>query len=116
MSLIVTDHDLRGDPGDRPGCPGGPGTAEPDRPPAALTFVELDSARNGRLGRRGRAVDADIVDRSQTTEYLNRTYESRKQPGLRLRLWINLFQLWQPICGTRRKSAFPPAGGPRSNR
>ena len=34
-------------------------------------------------------VDADIVDRAQTTEYLNRTYESRKQPGLRLRLWIN---------------------------
>jgi EpsI family protein len=34
-------------------------------------------------------VDADIVARSQTTEYLNRTYESRKQPGLRIRLWIN---------------------------
>ncbi len=34
-------------------------------------------------------VDADIVDRAQTTEYLNRTYESRKLPGLRLRLWIN---------------------------
>jgi Protein of unknown function (DUF3485) len=34
-------------------------------------------------------VDADIVERAQTTEYLNRTYENRKQPGLRLRLWIN---------------------------
>lgn len=34
-------------------------------------------------------VDADIVDRSQTTEYLNRVYESRRQPGLRLRVWIN---------------------------
>ncbi len=34
-------------------------------------------------------VDPDIVERAQTTEYLNRTYESRKQPGLRLRLWIN---------------------------
>lgn len=34
-------------------------------------------------------VDPDIVERAQTTEYLNRTYESRKQPGLRLRLWVN---------------------------
>ncbi len=34
-------------------------------------------------------VDPDIVERAQTTEFLNRTYESRKQPGLRLRLWIN---------------------------
>jgi Protein of unknown function (DUF3485) len=34
-------------------------------------------------------VDPDIIDRAQTTEYLNRTYESRKLPGLRLRLWIN---------------------------
>jgi Protein of unknown function (DUF3485) len=34
-------------------------------------------------------VDPDIIARAQTTEYLNRTYESRKQPGLRLRLWIN---------------------------
>jgi hypothetical protein len=31
----------------------------------------------------------DIVERAQTTEYLNRAYESRKQPGLRLKLWIN---------------------------
>jgi hypothetical protein len=34
-------------------------------------------------------VDVDIVERSQTTEHLNRTYESSKQPGVRLRLWIN---------------------------
>lgn len=34
-------------------------------------------------------VAADIVERAQTTEYLNRVYESRKQPGLQLTLWIN---------------------------
>jgi len=34
-------------------------------------------------------VDPDIVERAQTTEYLNRTYESRRQPGLKLRLWVN---------------------------
>jgi len=31
----------------------------------------------------------DIVERAQTTKYLNRVYESRTQPGLRLTLWIN---------------------------
>ncbi len=34
-------------------------------------------------------VAPDIVDRAQTTDYLNRVYESRTQPGLRLTLWIN---------------------------
>ena len=34
-------------------------------------------------------VAPDIVDRAQTTAYLNRVYESRTQPGLRLTLWIN---------------------------
>ena len=34
-------------------------------------------------------VAPDIVERAQTTEYLNRVYESRTQPGLRLTLWIN---------------------------
>ena len=34
-------------------------------------------------------VDPDIVFRAQTTEYLNRIYESRNHPGLSLRLWIN---------------------------
>jgi Protein of unknown function (DUF3485) len=34
-------------------------------------------------------VDSDLVERAQTTEYLNRSYENRKLPGLRLRLWIN---------------------------
>jgi hypothetical protein len=34
-------------------------------------------------------VAADILERAQTTEYLNRVYESRKLPGLQLTLWIN---------------------------
>jgi EpsI family protein len=34
-------------------------------------------------------VDPDIVERSQTTEYLNRAYESPKHPGMTMRLWIN---------------------------
>src|SRR5271170_3062990 len=38
---------------------------------------------------RDEKVDPDIVFRAQTTEYLNRIYESRNHPGLSLRLWIN---------------------------
>jgi EpsI family protein len=38
---------------------------------------------------RDEPLDADIVERAQTTEYINRIYESRKQPGFGLRLWLN---------------------------
>ena len=34
----------------------------------------------------------EIIERAQTTEYLNRIYKSRVQPGLRLTLWINYSQ------------------------
>ncbi|MGA2700416.1 MAG: EpsI family protein [Isosphaeraceae bacterium] len=34
-------------------------------------------------------VAPDIIERAQTTEYLNRVYKSRTQPGLQLTLWIN---------------------------
>lgn len=36
-----------------------------------------------------RPVDQNLVERSQTTEYVSRSYESRKYPGLRLELWMN---------------------------
>ncbi len=35
------------------------------------------------------AIDPEIVERAQTTEYLNRVYESPRHPGRRMRLWIN---------------------------
>jgi hypothetical protein len=58
------------------------------RPPLrrSLTSIPLDL---GDWVGKDEPVAADIVDRAQTTEYLSRTYESRKLPGLRLRLWIN---------------------------
>lgn len=34
-------------------------------------------------------VAADIIEHAETTEYLNRVYESRTRPGLQLKLWIN---------------------------
>jgi EpsI family protein len=52
----------------------------------SLASIPLDM---GDWAGKDEPVDDDIVARAQTTEYLNRTYENRKQPGLRLRLWIN---------------------------
>ena len=64
------------------------GSTRPSGPPLrrSLASIPLDI---GDWAGKDEPVDADIVERAQTTEYLNRTYESRKQPGLRLRLWIN---------------------------
>jgi EpsI family protein len=59
-----------------------------ERPPlrASLASIPMDL---GDWAGRDEPVRADIVERAQTTEYLNRVYESRKHPGLRLTLWIN---------------------------
>jgi hypothetical protein len=54
------------------------------RQPLASIPIEL-----GDWVGRDESVDPDILFRSQTTEYLNRIYESRNHPGLSLRLWIN---------------------------
>jgi EpsI family protein len=54
------------------------------RMPLASIPLEL-----GNWAGRDEPVDSDIIERAQTTEYLNRTYDSRTQAGLSLRLWIN---------------------------
>jgi EpsI family protein len=54
------------------------------RRPLASIPMEL-----GQWTGRDETVDAEIVERAQATEHVNRTYESRNWPGLRLRLWIN---------------------------
>jgi hypothetical protein len=58
------------------------------RPPLLRSLHSIPLVMGDWVGK-DEPVDADIVDRSQTTEYLNRVYESRKQPGVRLRVWIN---------------------------
>jgi len=59
-----------------------------ERPPLRrpLASIPMDLAD---WAGRDEPVEPDIVERAQTTEYLNRTYESRRQPGLSLRLWVN---------------------------
>jgi EpsI family protein len=59
-----------------------------DRPALLRPLASLPMELGAWTGR-DEKVDADIVERAQTTEYLNRTYESRKRPGLSVRLWIN---------------------------
>ena len=59
-----------------------------ERPPLRKPLASIPMELGDWIGR-DEQVDPDIVERAQTTEYLNRIYESRKQPGLSLRLWIN---------------------------
>lgn len=59
-----------------------------DRPPLA---GDLDAIPKG-LGRwvgRDEPVEADILDRSQADDWLNRVYEDSTRPGRRVSLWIN---------------------------
>jgi EpsI family protein len=59
-----------------------------ERPPLSRALVSIPFQLGDWIGR-DEPLDPDIVDRAQTTEYLNRTYESRRQPGFKIRLWVN---------------------------
>jgi hypothetical protein len=59
-----------------------------ERPPLRGSLTAIPMELGDWVGRTEPVAD-EIVERAQTTEYLNRVYESRKQPGLRLTLWIN---------------------------
>jgi hypothetical protein len=59
-----------------------------ERPPLRRELSSLPMELGEWLGK-DEPVDPDIVERSQTTEYLNRAYESPRHPGLVIRLWIN---------------------------
>jgi hypothetical protein len=58
------------------------------RPPLLRPLLSIPLEMENWVGK-DEPVEADIVERAQTTEYLSRTYESRKQPGLAVKLWIN---------------------------
>jgi EpsI family protein len=62
-----------------------------DRPALLLPLASIPMDLGDWSGR-DEPVAPDIVEQSQTTEYLSRTYESRKQAGLSVRLWINYSQ------------------------
>jgi hypothetical protein len=64
------------------------GVNQTERPPLRRPLSSLPLELGDWVGR-DEPVDPDIVERAQTTEYLNRIYESRTRPGMRLTLWIN---------------------------
>lgn len=59
-----------------------------ERPPLERALRSLPFQLGDWIGR-DEPLDPQIVDRAQTTEYLNRIYESPKEPGLAIRLWVN---------------------------
>ena len=71
-----------------PRRPGSRGSARPSGRPSAGRWRRSPWSWETGSGRTSRSPPT-IVERAQTTEYLNRVYENRKQPGLRLTLWIN---------------------------
>ena len=59
-----------------------------ERPPLRRPLKEIPMELGNWRGR-NEDIAPELVERAQTTEYLNRVYESRIQPGLQLTLWIN---------------------------
>jgi Protein of unknown function (DUF3485) len=59
-----------------------------ERPPLRLSLETLPMALEGWSGK-SEAIDPDILERSQATECLSRTYTNPKFPGVPLSLWIN---------------------------
>jgi len=73
------------------------------------------------------AVAPDIVERAQTTDYLNREYVDRRNPGRRLTLWINYSEQgtnlrhtpeiclpssgWEKVESQTRELAIPAGSG-----
>lgn len=59
-----------------------------DRPPLRRPLASLPLELGDWVGR-DEPMDPHILKESQADDYLNRIYESRKDPGKRLALWIN---------------------------
>jgi EpsI family protein len=92
------------------------------RPLATLPLVLGDWAGTDQ------PADPDIVERAQTTEYLNRSYQNLKRPGLKVQLWVNYSRQgtnlrhtpticlpsggWTNIESQTRELAIPVAGAP----
>jgi hypothetical protein len=64
------------------------GVSRPPRPPLRRPLSGLPMEIGDWVGV-DQPVSDDIVRRAQSTEYLSRVYESRKRPGVMLRLWVN---------------------------
>lgn len=59
-----------------------------ERPPLREPLSTLPLELEGWIGV-DKPADPEIIERSQATQYLNRVYESRANPGVKFSLWIN---------------------------
>jgi len=101
-----------------------------ERPSPRRPLSTIPMELNGWVGR-DEAMDPDIVERAQTTEYINRIYESREHPGVKFTLWINYSVKgdnlrhtpeicfpsggWEKIESQTRELALPVDGGGEMN-
>jgi EpsI family protein len=97
-----------------------------ERPPLRRSLATLPMTLGDWAGRNV-AVAPDIVERAQTTEYLNREYVDRRNPGRRLTLWINYSEQgtnlrhtpeiclpssgWEKVESQTRELAIPAGAG-----
>jgi hypothetical protein len=103
------------------------GVSQPERPSLRRPLASLPMEIGDWVGV-DCPVDAEIVRRAQTTEYLSREYESRTRSGLKLNLWVNFSKMgtnlrhtpkiclpsggWEPIEAQTRVFEIPAGGGP----
>jgi EpsI family protein len=64
------------------------GAMRPDRPPLRRPLSSLPTEIGDWVGA-DQPVTEELIRQAQATEYLSRVYESRKRPGVALRLWMN---------------------------
>ncbi len=81
---------------------------ETERPPLRERLASIPLELGDWIGH-DEPVDPDIVQRAQTTEYLNRVYENKNVPGLRLTLWINYS--WNGLNLRHTPEICLPSGG-----
>ncbi|APW61664.1 EpsI family protein [Paludisphaera borealis] len=97
-----------------------------ERPLLRQSLATIPMELNGWIGR-DETMDPEIVKRAQTTEYVNRVYESRAHPGVKFWLWINYSTEgtnlrhtpeiclpsggWEKIESQTRELSLPTGGG-----
>jgi EpsI family protein len=97
-----------------------------ERPLLRQSLATIPMELEGWSGR-DEPMPPEIVERAQTTEYINRIYESRKHPGVQFTLWINYSTEgtnlrhtpeiclpssgWEKVESQTRELALPPADG-----
>jgi len=79
-----------------------------ERPPLRQPLVTLPLELGDWVGR-DEPVDPAVLRQAQSTEHLNRIYENRKDPSLRLALWINYSNLGLNMRHSPEKCL--PSGG-----